>query len=39
MTVWMELGLQINICDKYKLREVVTKFKEHSICSELGKFS
>ena len=34
----MELGLHINICDKYKLREV-TKFKEHSTHSDLGKIS
>lgn len=34
----MELGLHINICYRYKLREV-TKFKEHSTHSDLGKTS
>lgn len=38
MPIWMEFGLEMNICDKYKLRQLVTKFKEHSIRSELGKF-
>lgn len=35
----MELGLHINICDKYKLREEVTTFKKHSTHSDLGKIS